>query len=130
MLYDPIGRLLVPPAPTAAAPRDLLARKHYSYMLPGAPHANSPDFRVTPGRSPQDVVNTAGRIVSGMIGGVAARPDGNGAYVQSADRGLHMSGRDSDPCEDIALDMADVNPDDAQVRERAEARYEQSCEGK
>jgi hypothetical protein len=65
-----------------------------------------------------------------MLAHAGTPPDGNGAYVQRADRGLRMSGRDSDPCEDIALNMADVDPDDAKVREQAEARYETSCEGK
>jgi hypothetical protein len=130
VLYDRTGTLQVPSVATPAAPRDLLAHRNYSYMLPGAPRADSPDFHVTPGRSPQDVVNTAGRILSSLIAGVPPRPDGNGAYVQAADRGLRMSGRDSDPCEDIALDMADVNPDDGKVREQAAARWERSCEGK
>ena len=130
VLYNRNGTLLVPPAPTTAAPRDLLARKNYAYMLPGAPLANSPDFHVTPGPSPQDVVNTTGRILSHMLGVAAARSDGTGIYAQAADRGLRTSGRDSDPCEDIALDIADVDPDDVKLREQAEARYEQSCEDK
>ena len=45
----------------------------------------------------------------------------------AADRGLWTSDRDSDPCEDIALNM--VNLEDASVRKEAEERYEQSCEG-
>jgi hypothetical protein len=78
--------------------------------------------------SPQDAVNAAARIVGGLIGGVAARPDQNGIVLTAPDRGLRTSNRDSDPCEDIALDMADLNAS-AREREQAEDRYERNCEG-
>lgn len=98
-------------------------------MLPGGARANSPDFHVRPGISPQGVVDAIGKAISGSIAGVAARPDGNGLVQVASDRGLRTSGRDTDPCQDIAQDMMDVDPGDTHAREQSEQRYQRSCEG-
>ena len=127
-LYGPDGRLRVPPAASPATPRNLLERRSAAWMLPGAPRPDSPDFYVTRGKSPQDYVNGTARILSGLIAGVPSRPDGNGMVPAIADRGLRMSGRDSGPCEDLAIDLADVDPDHVKVREQAQERWEKTCE--
>lgn len=117
---------LAPAAPPSAPPRDLLAHRSVDWMLPGGARKNSPDFRVRDDPSPQDAV---ARIVGGLgIGRVAARPDQNGIVLSAPDRGLRTSGRDSDPCDDIALDTIDLNAS-AKERDQAEERYERSCEG-
>lgn len=128
-LYSSDGALLTPDAPTQPLPRDLMSHRSASWMLPGQGRVHSPDFHVRPGISPQDVVNTAGRVISGLLANSAnaTRSDINGITPTAADRGLRTSDRDSDPCEDIALNM--VNLEDAGMRKEAEERYEQSCEG-
>ena len=128
-LYASDGALLAPVAPTPPPPRDLMAHHSASWMLPGGGRIHSHDFHVRQGTSPQDVVNTAGRVISALLANSAnaTRSDINGITPTAADRGLRTSDRDSDPCEDIALNM--VNLEDADVRKEAEERYEQSCEG-
>ena len=129
VLFDTDGALRVSQTPQPSHPRNLLAHRNVSFMLPGGARSNSPDFHVRPGLSPQSVVNSAGRAVSQLIGNAARveRTDSDGVAPVVADRGLRTSGRDSDPCEDIALDMVDLN--DAKTRDQAEEQYEQSCEG-
>jgi hypothetical protein len=97
-------------------------------MLPGGARKNSLDFHVHDDPSPQDAVNTAARIVGGLIGNVAARPDQNGIVLAAPDRGMRTSGRDTDPCQDIALDEVDLNAS-AKEREQADDRYARNCEG-
>jgi hypothetical protein len=127
-LYNPDGELVLPSAPFTPPPRDLLAHRDASYMIPGAARSDSPDFHVRPGLAPRDVVNRAGRILSGLIGnagkGVA---DSTGQPVPVADRGVRTSGRDSDPCEDLAIDRLDL--DDPDRAEQADERYAQFCQG-
>ena len=127
-LYGTDGAAQVPAAPTFTPPRDPLARRHVDWMLPGAARKDSPDFHVRDDPSPQDAVNTVARIASGLIGGVAVRPDQNGVVLSAPDRGMRTSGRDSDPCDDIALDVADPNAS-AKEREQAGDRYERNCQG-
>ncbi len=129
VLFDTDGALRVSQAPQPSHPRNLLAHRNVSFMLPGGARTNSPDLHVRPDLSPQSVVNSAGRVVSQLLGNAARveRTDSDGVAPMAADRGLRTSGRDSDPCEDIALDMVDLN--DAKARDQAEARYEKSCEG-
>ncbi len=128
-LYDATGALQVPAAAAPPPRRDLLAHRSAAWMLPGAARADSPDFHVRAERSPRDVINSAGGMVSGLLanGARVMRTDSDGVAPVVADRGVRTSGRDTDPCEDIALDMTDLA--DAKVREQAEERYEQSCEG-
>ena len=128
LLYSAEGKLLAPTAPASNPPRDLLAHRSVDWMLPGGARKNSPDFHVRDDPSPQDAVNTAARIVSGLIGGVAARPDQNGIVLSAPDRGLRTSDRGSDPCDDIAVDTVDLNAS-AKEREQAEERYERNCQG-
>ena len=129
-LYGPDGALLAPDVPTRSPPRDLMVHRSVSWMLPGGGRVHSPDFHVRQGTSPQDVVNTAGRVIGALMGNAAnaTRSDINGITPTAADRGLRTSDRDSDPCEDIELNM--VNLEDADARKEAEERYEQSCEGR
>ena len=117
-----------PAAPLAAPPRDLLAHRSVDWMLPGGAKKNSPDFQVRDDPSPQNAVNTVARVASVLIGNVAARPDQNGIVLSAPDRGVRTSGRDSDPCDDIAIDIVDVNAS-AKEREQAGDRYERNCQG-
>lgn len=128
LLYSSDGTLLAPAAPTWTPPRDPLARRHVSWMLPGGARKGSPDFHVRDDPSPQDAVNTAARIVGGLIGNVAARPDQNGVVLGAPDRGMHTSGRESDPCDDLALDSVDLNAS-AKEREQADDRLARNCQG-
>jgi len=128
LLYSKDSTLLVPAAPASNPPRDLLAHRSVDWMLPGAARKDSPDFHVRDDPSPQDAVNKVAGIVGGLIGGVAARPDQNGVVMSAPDRGMRTSGRDSDPCDDIALDTADLNAS-AKEREQASERYERNCQG-
>lgn len=97
-------------------------------MLPGGARKGSPDFHVRDDPSPQDAVNAAAGIVSGLIGGVAARPDLNGIVMSAPGTGMRTSGRDTDPCDDIALDAADLGAS-AKEREQASDRLERNCQG-
>ena len=120
--------LHVPEATVAEHPRDLLAHRDVSFMLPGGARKDSPDFHVRSGVSPEGVVNTAGRVVSKMMANaLAPRPDSDGVMPMAADRGMRTSDRDSDPCQDIAQDR--ISLDDAKAADEAERRYEESCEG-
>jgi hypothetical protein len=118
----------VPAASQPAPPRDLLAHRSVDWMLPGGARKDSPNFHVRDDPSPQDAVNTTAGIVAALIGGVAARPDQNGIVLSAPDRGLRTSGRDSDPCDDIALDTVDLNAS-AKEREQAGDRLERHCQG-
>ncbi len=123
LLFDKNGVVRVPSAQTQEHPRDLLAHRDVSYMLPGAAHSNSPDFHVRDDPSPEDVVNS---VVGFIVGnGPAPRPDAHGLVQVASDRGMRMSGRGSNPCEDITQSLVDP---DAQAREEATERYERSCE--
>ncbi len=128
LLYGADGKLVVPTAPASNPPRDLLAHRSADWMLPGAARKNSPDFHVRDDPSPEEAVNTAARVVSGLIGGVAARPDQNGIMLTAPDRGMRTSDRSTDPCEDIVLDTVDLNAS-AKEREQAGDRYERNCQG-
>jgi len=128
LLYGSDGAPLAPAAPTWTPPRDPLARRHVSFMLPGGARSDSPDFHVRDDPSPQDAVNTAARIVGGLISHVAPRPDQNGIVLSGPDRGMRTSGRDSDPCDDIALDSVDLNAS-AKEREQADDRLARNCQG-
>jgi len=127
-LYSSDGALLVPPEPTQTPPRDLLAHRSASAMLPGAPRRDSPDFHMRDDPSPQDAVNTGLAIVAGLMSHAAPRPDQNGIVLSAPDRGLRTSGRESDPCDDIALDTIDLNAS-AKEREQAGDRLERNCQG-
>lgn len=96
-------------------------------MLPGAPRSDSPDFHVRDDPSPQDIVNPVLAFVAqSLANGRRARPDAHGLVNVAADRGMRMSGWNSDPCEDITQSLVDP---DAKAREEATERYAQSCEG-
>lgn len=130
-LYDITGKPRLPPPPSPfPTPRDLLARRPASPMLPGAPGPHSPDFHVQADVAPRDAVDRAGRILGGLIANadaVRSSVDGNGALVMAPDRGVRTSDRWSDPCQDIEQDT--LNLDDAKIREQADEHYQASCEG-
>jgi hypothetical protein len=128
-LYAQDGALLLRPAPASESHgTDLLAHHDVSHMIPGAPRADSPDFHVHDGLAPRDVVNTAGRILSGLIANASAAEAGSTDLPLSmADRGVRTSGRDTDPCEDLKIEM--LNLDDPKRAEQAGDRYAQFCEG-
>jgi hypothetical protein len=126
-LFDSDGALRAPPASTSDHPRDLLAHRDASFMLPGGARKNSPDFHVRDDPSPQGVVNSIGLGISKSMGiAFAARPDTHGVLGVAPDRGVRTSDRDSDPCQDLAQDRLD--PSDEKARDEAEARYEKACE--
>jgi hypothetical protein len=128
-LYASDGALLLPPARASESHRiDLLGHRDTSHMIPGAPRADSPDFHVRAGLAPRDVVNTAGRILGGLIANAnAAEAESMGQPLQRADRGVRTSGRDTDPCEDLKIEM--INLDDPKQAAQADDRYAQFCEG-
>jgi hypothetical protein len=128
LLYGADGAIQAPAAPTWTPPRDPLARRHVDWMLPGAARKDSHDFHLRDDPSPKDVVNTGLAIVAGLMSHAAPRPDQNGIVLSAPDRGLRTSGRESDPCDDVALDMVDLNAS-AKDREQAGDRYEKFCEG-
>jgi hypothetical protein len=131
LAYDPNAAAAAPHfAPPPAQARNLLAHRSVSFMLPGGARPNSVDFHVRDGASPQKFVNKWGGVISGMIANSShMHVDPNGMVTVAADRGLRTSGRDSDPCEDIALDTMDLDPDDTNTRDQADRREQDSCEG-
>ena len=130
LIFDANGAPLIPEsATTPSQTRDLLAHRSVSFMLPGGARPHSVDLHVRAGVSPEQVVNTAGRVLSGLLANAAqVSGDPNGVVTIAADRGLRMSGRDTDPCDDIALDAVDLNAD-SKARDAAIQRQQDSCEG-
>jgi len=127
-LFDPGGAVHVPVAPTPDHPRDLLAHRDVSFMLPGGARKNSPDFHVRDDLAPKDVVNAGLAIAATLLAnGNAPRPDMDGLVQTRPDRGVRTSDGTSDPCQDLAQDR--IDPSDEKARDEAEERYEKACEG-
>lgn len=129
LIYDAGGAPVIPESSAPPPTRDLLAHRSVSHMLPGGARPNSVDFHVRDGVSPEQVVNVTGRILSGLIANAShAGVNPNGMVTVAAGRGLRTSGRDTDPCDDVALDAMDLGAD-SKAREDADQRQQDDCVG-
>jgi hypothetical protein len=65
LFYSPDGELLVPPAPVAASPPDLLADRDVSHFLPGSAHTYRVDFHVNTDSRTKKALEKIGSLLGG-----------------------------------------------------------------